>query len=204
MQGGDVPRECRKPNLGGASHSFRTDARAQPSSEQQEDIVINAVDAPGQSKSTRSSSLSSLSQRRVGRRTTHASSSRRSSHSALSSSHMDMGTYPTDSAFPDEGPAVPLWSVYNGVGWGWDSPLRFGSNEPLALFAPYIPGGDQIHERQRDAIHYLEGWTWNFIQLGRTQLSNSASQSLQNLTLDTWRVGIGSQFQLIADLYSAH
>jgi hypothetical protein len=175
-------------------HSSRTNVRAETGSEQQECIVLENVDATLQSESLGSSSLPSLSQRRVGWRTTHTSSSQTSVRRALSSdgSHMNMETYPS---FPDEGPAIPLWCVYNGAGWRWD-PLspRFGSNMPLALSV--IPGEDEIipdriHEREQDAMAFLEGWTWNFIQLGHTQLPNSASQSI---SWDTWSAGIGSQF----------
>lgn len=105
---------------------------------------------------------------------------------------MSMDTYP---GLPDGGPGVPLWSVYNGAGWQWDPLLsRFGSNVPLCLSV--IPGSDgiipdRIHEREQDAMAFLEGWTWNFIQLDHTQLPNSASQSIGR---DTWSAGIGAQF----------
>ena len=110
---------------------------------------------------------------------------------------MNMETYPS---FPYEGPAVPLWSVYNGAGWRWDSLLpRFGSNAPLALSVSHIPGEDEIiphriHEREQDAICYLEGWTWYFIHLDHTQLPDNSSHSIGNMAWDTWGVGIGSQF----------
>jgi hypothetical protein len=162
-------------------------------------MVLDNVDAPLPSESTRPSGLPSPSQRRVGRRTTHTLSSQISVRRALSSdgSHMNMETYP---GFPHEDPALPLWSVYNGAGWRWDSVLsRFGSNAPLALSVSHIPGKDEIipdpiHEREQDAICYLEGWTWHFIHLDHTQLPSNSSHSISNMTWDTWGVGIGSQF----------
>jgi len=106
---------------------------------------------------------------------------------------MNMETYPN---FPHEGPAVPLWSVYNEAGWRWDSLLtRFGSNAPLALSVSHIPGEDEIiPDRIQDTICYLEGWTWYFIHLDHTQLPDNSSHPIGNLTWDTWGVGIGSQF----------
>ena len=175
-------------------HSSRTNVRAETGSELQECMALENADATLQSESPGSSSLPSLSQRRVGWRTTPTSSSQAPVRQALSSdgSHMSMNTYPS---LPDGGPVVPLWSVYNGAGWQWEPLLpRFGSNVPLCLSV--IPGSDgiipdRIHEREQDAMAFLEGWTWNFIQLGHTQLPNSASQSIG---WDTWSAGIGSQF----------
>jgi hypothetical protein len=162
-------------------------------------MILNDVDAPLQSESTRSSGLPSLSQRRVGRRTTHTLSSRTSVRRALSSdgSLMNIETYPS---FHREGLAVPLWSVYNGTGWRWNSLLpRFGSNAPLTLSVSHIPGEDEIipdriHEREQDAIYYLEGWTWHFTHLDHTRPPNNSSHSIGDTTWDTWDVGIGSQF----------